>query len=307
MGPTAVGKTDTALALADRAAVDLISVDSAMVYRGMDIGTAKPDAETLSQHPHALIDVREPTEPFSAADFLAAADAAVSSALDRARTPVLVGGTMLYFKAFRDGLSTLPSAHPSTRVAIEKRARKEGWRALHAELERIDPVAAARIHPNDPQRIQRALEVFHVSGKPISEWWSSCRARNAGQRLDCDLIEVSLAGDAHLATRIGRRFDAMLERGLIDEVARLRDMPNLDLAKPSMRAVGYRQVWHHLDGDLDFEEMRQQAITATRQLARRQATWLRSWPHLMQLDGAPGETANRILQFLDQRRRIDRF
>ena len=298
MGPTAAGKTEAALALADRTDVDLISVDSAMVYRHMDIGTAKPDQDVLARHPHALIDVREPTEPFSAADFLAGADAAVASALDSGRTPVLVGGSMLYFKAFRDGLSTLPSADPSTRSAIEERARQDGWKVLHAELERIDPPAAARIHPNDPQRIQRALEVFYVSGKSISEWWASSAGQGVRQRLDCSLLEVALSTDAHLATRIGHRFDAMLEKGLVDEVARLRNMPNLDLSKPSMRAVGYRQVWHHLDGDLDLDTMRSQAVAATRQLARRQATWLRSWPDLRNVDGTPDEAANQILDTL---------
>ena len=307
MGPTAVGKTEAALALSDRAEVDLISVDSAMVYRHMDIGTAKPDVEVLDRYPHALIDVREPAEPFSAADFLAGADAAVASALDRGRTPVLVGGSMLYFKAFRDGLSTLPSAHPPTRAAIEERAAQQGWKALHAELERIDPAAAARIHPNDPQRIQRALEVFHVSGTPISEWWDSSAGQDVRQRLDCALIEVALGTDAHLPTRIAHRFDAMLERGLIAEVARLRAMPNLDLSKPSMRAVGYRQVWQHLDGDLDLDGMRNDAVKATRQLARRQATWLRSWPDLRNVTGTPDEAAGRVLQFLDQHRKIDRL
>ena len=307
MGPTAVGKTEAAMALADRAEVDLISVDSAMVYRHMDIGTAKPDAEVLGRYPHALIDVREPTEPFSAADFLAGADAAVASALDRGRVPVLVGGSMLYFKAFRDGLATLPSAHPPTRSAIEERAAQQGWKAMHGELERIDPTAAARIHPNDPQRIQRALEVFYVSGTPISEWWDSSAGQSVRQRLDCTLIEVALGTDAHLPTRIADRFDAMLERGLIDEVARLRAMPKLDLSKPSMRAVGYRQVWRHLDGDLDLDAMRNEAVKATRQLARRQATWLRSWPDLCDVTGTPGEAADLVLQFLDQRRKIDRF
>ncbi len=296
MGPTAAGKTEAALALADRAEVDLISVDSAMVYRHMDIGTAKPDRDVLARHPHALIDVREPTEPFSAADFVACADAAVARALDRGRTPVLVGGSMLYFKAFRDGLSTLPGAHPSTRSAIEERARRNGWKALHAELERIDPAAAARIHPNDTQRIQRALEVFYVSGKPISEWWASSAGPGARQRLDCSLLEIALSTDAQLATRIGQRFDAMLEKGLVDEVAHLRDMPNLDLSKPSMRAVGYRQVWRYLDGDLDLDAMRDQAVAATRHLARRQATWLRSWPDLRNVDGTPDEVANHILR-----------
>ena len=298
MGPTAAGKTEAALALADRTDVDLISVDSAMVYRHMDIGTAKPDRDVLARHPHALIDVREPTEPFSAADFVTCADEAVARALDRGRTPVLVGGSMLYFKAFRDGLSTLPNADPSTRSTIEERARQNGWKALHAELECIDPAAASRIHPNDPQRIQRALEVFYVSGKPISEWWSSSAGHSVRQRLDCSLLEIALSTDAHLATRIRHRFDAMLEKGLIDEVARLRNMPDLDLSKPSMRAVGYRQVWRHLDGDLDLDTMHSQAVAATRQLARRQATWLRSWPDLRNVDGTPDEAANRILHTL---------
>ncbi len=307
MGPTAVGKTDAALALADLTDVDLISVDSAMVYRHMDIGTAKPAVDVLARYPHALIDVREPTEPFSAADFLTGADAAVASALERDRTPVLVGGSMLYFKAFRDGLSTLPSADPATRAAIEERAAEKGWKMLHEELAQIDPEAAARIHPNDPQRIQRALEVFRVSGMPISQWWSRSAARGVGQRLNCALVEVALGSDEHLATRIADRFDAMLERGLLDEVARLRTVPGLDLAKPSMRAVGYRQVWRHLDGDLDSDEMYRQAISATRQLARRQATWLRSWQGLRTVGGPPTGSARRILQFLDQERRIDRL
>ena len=307
MGPTAVGKTDAALALADLTDIDLISVDSAMVYRHMDIGTAKPGVDVLARHPHALIDVRDPAEPFSAADFLTGADAAVASALDRGRTPVLVGGSMLYFKAFRDGLSTLPSADPATRSAIEARAARVGWKALHDELARIDPDAAARIHPNDPNRIQRALEVFHLSGMPISQWWSTAAARSVRQRLDCALIEIALGSDEHLATRIADRFDAMLERGLVDEVARLRAMPGLDLSKPSMRAVGYRQVWRHLEGDLDSNEMRKQALSATRQLARRQATWLRSWQGLRTIEGSPTESARRILQFLDQPSTLDRL
>ena len=307
MGPTAVGKTDAALALADLTDVDLVSVDSAMVYRHMDIGTAKPGVDVLARYPHALIDVREPTEPFSAADFLSGADVAVASALDRGRTPVLVGGSMLYFKAFRDGLSTLPSADPATRSAIEARAARVGWKALHDELARIDPDAAARIHPNDPQRIQRALEVFHLSGMPISQWWTTAAARSVRQRLDCALVEIALGSDEHLATRIADRFDAMLERGLVDEVAQLRAMPGLDLSKPSMRAVGYRQVWRHLEGDLDSNEMRKQAVSATRQLARRQATWLRSWQGLRTIEGPPTESARRILQLLVQPSTIDRL
>lgn len=297
MGPTAAGKTDLALALADRADVALVSVDSAMVYRHLDIGTAKPDAATLARHPHALIDVREPTDPFSAADFLEGADATVRRALDQDRLPVLVGGTMLYFKAFRDGLSALPEADPATRGDLENRAREVGWAALHAELAAVDPVAAAKIRPSDPQRIQRALEVFRVSGRPISQWWSESAGEAVGARLDCELVCVGVAAprDA-LGERIERRFDAMLARGFVEEVRRLRAMPGLDANKPAIRAVGYRQLWRHLDGETDFDTMRAAAIAATRQLARRQMTWLRAWRGLAWVDGAADDAAETILR-----------
>ena len=299
MGPTAAGKTDVALALADRADVALVSVDSAMVYRHMDIGTAKPDARTLSRHPHALIDVREPVDPFSVADFLEGADAAVTDALDQRRLPVLVGGTMLYFKAFRDGLSALPQADHATRADLEQRAREIGWAALHGELEAVDPVAAARIRPSDPQRIQRALEVFRVSGRPISEWWSASSGSSVGERLDCALACVAVAAPREtLAERIAHRFDAMLERGFVEEVQALRAIPQLDRNKPSMRAVGYRQAWGHLDGETDFDTMRETAIAATRQLARRQMTWLRAWRDLAWLEGSAAEVAGAALRQL---------
>ncbi len=299
MGPTAAGKTDVALALAGRADVALVSVDSAMVYRHMNIGTAKPDARTLARHPHALIDVRRPVEPFSVADFLDGADAAVASALDQGRLPVLVGGTMLYFKAFRDGLSELPEADPATRADLEERAREIGWAGLHGELEAVDPVAAARIRPSDPQRIQRALEVFRVSGRPISEWWSASVGRDVAARLDCTLVCVAMAPPRDtLAERIAYRFDAMLERGFVEEVRTLRAMPGLDRNRPSMRAVGYRQIWAHLDGETDFDTMREAAMAATRQLARRQLTWLRAWRNLTWMDGAPAEVADAVLRQL---------
>ena len=295
MGPTASGKTDVALALAQRADVALISVDSAMVYRGMDIGTAKPDPATLARHPHALIDVRHPAEPFSAADFVAGADAAVSEALGRGKLPVLVGGTMLYFKAFRDGLSALPSASAETRAALADRAAAIGWPALHDELARIDPAAAQRIHPNDPQRIQRALEVVETTGRPLSDWH-----RQAGvpvrERLRLTLLECAIdVPRKTLAERIEVRFDAMLERGFLDEVRRLRALPGVTAAQPSMRAVGYRQLWHHLDGDWDLPTARQTAITATRQLAKRQRTWLNNWPGLETLAGSPDAMATQVL------------
>lgn len=302
MGPTASGKTDLALALAHRADVALISVDSAMVYRGMDIGTAKPDAATLAHHPHALIDVRHPAEPFSAADFVAGADTAVLEALGRGKLPVLVGGTMLYFKAFRDGLSSLPSASAETRAALADRAAAMGWPALHDELARIDPAAAQRIHPNDPQRIQRALEVAETTGRPLSEWH-----RQAGvpvqERLGLTLLECAIKVPREaLAERIGVRFDAMLERGFLEEVRRLRTLPGVTAARPSMRAVGYRQLWRHLDGDWDLPTARQAAITATRQLAKRQRTWLNNWPRLETLTGSPDAMATRVVGLTAGRR-----
>ena len=299
MGPTAAGKTDIALALAERTDVALVSVDSAMVYRHMDIGTAKPDPETLARHPHALVDVREPVDPFSASDFLKGADRAVRDAFDRGRLPVLVGGTMLYFKAFRDGLSELPAADDVTRAEISARAREVGWEALHAELRDVDPAAAAQIRPSDPQRIQRALEVFRVTGRPISDWWSTSAGVPAGARLDCDLLSVGVTAPRDvLADRIERRFDAMLERGFVEEVRRLRAMPGLDPGKPAMRAVGYRQIWRHLDGETDLDAMREAALSATRQLVRRQTTWLRGWPGLVPAEGLVADIADGILRRL---------
>ena len=302
VGPTAAGKTDVALALAERADVALVSVDSAMVYRHMDIGTAKPDRETLARHPHALVDVREPVDAFSAADFLEGADLAVREALARERLPILVGGTMLYFKAFRDGLSALPAADEATRAALSARAREQGWAALHAELREVDPAAAARIRPSDPQRIQRALEVFRLTGRPISDWWSASAGARAESRLGCDLVWVGVTAPRHvLAERIERRFDAMLERGFVEEVRKLRAMPGLDLGKPAMRAVGYRQIWRHLDGETDIGAMREAALAATRQLVRRQMTWLRGWAGLNWAEGSVTDIADEILLGLAER------
>ena len=302
MGPTAAGKTDVALALAERTDVALVSVDSAMVYRHMDIGTAKPGPETLARHPHALVDVREPVDPFSASDFLEGADRAVRDAVDQGRLPVLVGGTMLYFKAFRDGLSELPAADEATRAELSARAREVGWAALHAELREVDPDAADRIGPGDPQRIQRALEVFRLTGRPISDWWSTSSGVPAGARLDCDLVHIGVAAPRDvLADRIARRFDAMLERGFVEEVRKLRAIPGLDLGKPAMRAVGYRQIWRHLDGKMDFDAMREAALSATRQLVRRQMTWLRGWPGLVRTEGSVADIADEIRRRLAAR------
>ncbi len=281
MGPTAAGKTDAALRIADAVDVDLVSVDSAMVYRRMDIGTAKPAKDVLSRHPHALIDILDPDEAYSAARFVADADEHVRRALDRGRTPVLVGGTMLYFRAFKFGLNELPEADAALRERIAARGAEFGWPTLHRELEKRDPVAAGRIDPGNARRIQRALEVLELTGRPIGSWWDEPSA-SAEERLGASLCEVAIVPPerSELHARIERRLSAMLERGLVDEVCALRTDPALSADLPSMRAVGYRQVWRHLDGDYGFDEMRQRLAAATRGLARRQLTWLRAWQGL---------------------------
>lgn len=295
MGPTASGKTDTALAVAAHGGFDLISVDSAMVYRGMDIGTAKPPPAVLARHPHALIDIAEPTETYSAARFVEDADDAVRAALAAGRTPLLVGGTMLYFRAFKHGINELPSADPIIRDRIAADAARLGWPALHRRLAEADPAAAARIDPRNGQRIQRALEVIEITGRPITSAWSAC-APPATDRLDCELVEVAIVPDdrAMLHRRIEARVDAMLAAGLVDEVARLRADPALDADLPSMRAVGYRQVWGHLDGACGHGEMVERIRAATRQLAKRQLTWLRGWEDLI-ATGDAGAAAEAVL------------
>lgn len=299
MGPTASGKTDAAMRLADelrgRQAVDLISVDSAMVYRGMDIGTAKPPPDVLERYPHALVDVREPTETFSAAAFVAGADRAAKASLDGGRMPLLVGGTMLYFRAFRDGLAPLPPADDGLRADIAARAERQGWPALYRELELRDAAAAAVIDPANGQRIQRALEVLEVSGRSITSFWRQPSA-GAAERLACELVEVRLAPGARdeLHRRIEARLDRMLASGFVDEVERLRRIPGLDASAPSMRTVGYRQVWGFLDGDYGEDEMRARAAAATRQLAKKQLTWLRGWPGAAAEAGSAAEAAGRM-------------
>ena len=259
VGPTAAGKTDVAMALAAQRPVALISLDSAMIYRGMDIGTAKPSPAELRRFPHALVDIRDPAASYSAAEFVADADAAVRQALSAGRLPVLVGGTMLYLRSFREGLATLPAADPAVRADLARAAATRGWAALHAELERLDPEAAALIHPNNPQRLQRALEVLRISGRPISSWWREQAGTRVTERLGVELVEVALMPESRhdLHRRIAQRFDAMLAQGFLDEVAALRARPDLDPALPSMRAVGYRQVWRYLDGAITQVEMRE--------------------------------------------------
>lgn len=274
MGPTASGKTDLAVALREQLPFELISVDSALVYRGMDIGTAKPDAALLARAPHRLIDIREPNQPYSAAEFRDDALREMVSIVAAGRIPLLVGGTMLYFRALEHGLSALPTADPVVRERLERLAAELGWEAMHARLAEVDPVAAARIHCKDPQRIQRALEVYEISGRPMSE----LQAAAARERLPYRLIKLALVPQdrALLHRRIEQRFLQMLRAGFIDEVVRLRARGDLRAEMPSMRSVGYRQVWEYLDGDYDYDEMTRRGVAASRQLAKRQLTWLRS-------------------------------
>ncbi|MFZ5466878.1 MAG: tRNA (adenosine(37)-N6)-dimethylallyltransferase MiaA [Pseudomonadota bacterium] len=283
MGPTASGKTGLALELARRLPVELISVDSALVYRGMDIGTAKPDAETLREFPHRLIDIIDPTDAYSAARFRADALEAMREIHARGRIPLLVGGTMLYYRALQDGLADLPAADPALREAIQAEATVRGWAALHEELARVDPQAAARIHPNDPQRLGRALEVWRLTGVPLSEW----QARGREQALPAlgRVLKLALIPPRELLReRIAERFTQMLEAGFIGEVEELRARGDLHLGLPSMRSVGYRQIWEYLDGAHTYERMIELGVTATRGLAKRQMTWLRSECDLHALD-----------------------
>ena len=273
MGPTASGKTALACDLSEHFPLDLVSVDSALVYRGMDIGSAKPEPDVLARVPHALVDVRDPHETYSAAQFAADALAAMHAGTAAGRVPLLVGGTGLYFHALLHGLSAMPESDPDVRAGLEQEATRRGWPALHAELAAVDPAAAARIRPADRQRILRALEVHRLSGRPISDWQQDRAHRPFPYRVL--RLVVAPADRAKLHQRIALRFEAMLQAGFLDEVRRLRRDPRLHPELPSMRAVGYRQAWRHLDGLTDAATFRAEAIAATRQLAKRQFTWLR--------------------------------
>lgn len=274
MGPTASRKTDIALSLAEQFPFDLISVDSALVYRGMDIGTAKPDAATLQRVPHRLIDIRDPEDNYSAGEFVRDACAEIEASFGRGRIPLLVGGTMMYFRALTQGIADLPAADPETRRAIDAEAVVSGWPALHAELADIDPAAASRINQNDSQRIQRALEVYRVSGRSLSAWQADALP---GKRMDRYVKIALLTGSRSvLHDRIEQRLKSMLENGFVEEVQTLMARPGLTAGHSSMRAVGYRQIWSHLEGDGGLEDAGQKALAATRQLAKRQLTWLRS-------------------------------
>ena len=298
MGPTASGKTGLAVELCERLPLDIISVDSALVYRGLDIGSARPDRETLHKAPHRLIDIRDPARRYSAAEFRKDALLEMKSITASGRVPFLVGGTMLYFRALEHGLSELPAADSAVRLKLEQQAADIGWAAMHEILQGKDPVAAARIHPNDPQRIQRALEVISLSGRPISE----LQAQSAKNALPYRIhkIIISPADRSVLHQRIEQRFDLMMKGGFLDEMKGLYNRSDLNVDLPSMRAVGYRQAWSYLDGDCTLEEMRNRAIAATRQLAKRQLTWLRRETACVWYDlQADNKVREEVLQTLD--------
>jgi tRNA dimethylallyltransferase len=292
MGPTASGKTAAVLELAQRLPVEVISVDSAQIYRDMDIGTAKPSVKELASCPHHLINIVSPEDSYSAARFRCDALRLMSEITARGRLPVLTGGTMLYFKALREGLSELPAADPMLRQEIERRAAAAGWPALHAQLAQRDPVAAARLKPTDAQRIQRALEIVSITGRPLADAYAS---RN-DTAPPYHLIALGLmpSDRAALHQRIARRFDSMLEHGLVDELAALRRRYVLSANLPSMRAVGYRQAWDYLEGRCDYEGLRMKGIAATRQLAKRQMTWLRAMPGITILDCLANDLAAQV-------------
>ncbi len=296
MGPTASGKTGLAVALAQYLPCEIISVDSALVYRSMDIGTAKPDAETLARVPHWLIDICDPADSYSAARFRADAQVAMAKIRAKGKIPLLTGGTGLYFRALERGLSALPPADPALRARLNEDAQRLGWVALHDRLAELDPASAARIHPHDPQRIQRALEVCLLAGQPMSQLLQQERQASPV----CTAVKLVIAPTDRnaLRQRIRERFSAMLARGLLEEVRALRARGDLHLALPSMRAVGYRQVWQHLDGQLDFATMAEQAIIATGQLAKRQLTWLRAEPDAHWLDALDNRLLPQALAYL---------
>lgn len=296
MGPTASGKTDLALHLHALGGVDLISVDSAMVYRGMDIGTAKPEPAVLARAPHALIDIREPSDAYSAAEFAADARAHIAASHAASRVPVLVGGTMLYFRALLHGLSALPAADKAIRQRLEQEAAQSGWPALHARLAALDPATAARLHPNDAQRIQRALEVVEITGAPMSELHNADAAEPSLGRV----VKIGVQPESRevLHARIEQRFEAMLAAGFVEEVAALRARGDLHRDLPSMRAVGYRQVWDCLEGLIPRDELAFRGIVATRQFARRQLTWLRREQGVHWLDTGDGAVQNTLTDLL---------
>lgn len=299
MGPTASGKTDLAIQLRAELPVEVISVDSALIYKGMDIGTAKPSKEELALAPHRLIDILDPRESYSAMNFRADALREMAEITAQGKIPLLVGGTMLYYKALMDGLSPLPSADENIRAEIEQKAAEQGWAALHAELAKIDPISAERINPNDSQRISRALEVFYITGKTLTELTAQ-----QGESLPYNVLQFAIAPQDRqiLHERIAQRFHKMIELGFQQEVEKLYARGDLNLNLPSIRCVGYRQMWEYLQGDYDHEEMVFRGICATRQLAKRQITWLRGWKTPIEwLDSLqPEQAKDKVLRRLNE-------
>lgn len=297
MGPTASGKTDLAMALYDQLPCEIISVDSAMIYRQMDIGTATPDAEFLARYPHRLVDILDPTESYSAADFRTDALREMAQISAAGKIPLLVGGTMLYYQALLKGLAQLPQADQTIRERLLQEAEQHGWEYLHQRLQQVDPGAAERIHPNDPQRMQRALEVYELTGRSMTELWQE----QEQQKLPYNVIQLCVMPQERktLHERIEKRFHLMLEQGFENEVRQLWERGDLNLQMPSMRCVGYRQMWEYFDGVWGYDEMVEKGIIATRQLAKRQVTWLRSWDNLNSFETGDPNLIKNTLKLLE--------
>lgn len=314
MGPTASGKTDLAIALMETLPVELVSVDSALIYRRMDIGTAKPEPEVLKRAPHRLIDILEPWESYSVAQFYQDVCREMAEITRAGRIPLLVGGTMMYFRVLRDGIAALPSADEKVRREINTLAEEKGWAYVHSLLKEVDPESAARINPGDPQRLQRALEVYRVSGKSLTQFWREQHQTGKGPdsdytKLDSVLppipyrlvsLAIAPAERSVLHERIAQRFRLMLENGFLDEVTSLRELGRLDASMPSMRCVGYRQAWEYLEGQIAYDGMVERGIIATRQLAKRQLTWLRSWPGVNWLETGDEKVLDKALKIIKE-------
>lgn len=298
MGPTATGKTDVAIELCDRYPFDIVSVDSALVYRFMDIGTAKPDRETLQRTPHRLVDILDPEQVYSAGDFVRDAQVAMQEIFSAGRVPLLVGGTMMYYRALVDGIANLPSGDAAIRAKIDAQAAQYGWPAVHARLSEVDAVAAERIKPNDSQRIQRALEVYEISGRSLTDWHRSTPQKASDSDTAFLKVALDIADRKVLHDRIEQRLDLMFNNGFVNEVAALKKRDGLTRDMPSMRSVGYRQVWAHLEDEYTLDESRYRALVATRQLAKRQFTWLRSESDLYSVDALEARKVDSISEYL---------